>query len=46
MAGGEGVSSGDVSGVGEVELVFFVPWKAVRDKDGKLVHGVGVRAQE
>ena len=42
MAGGEGVSPSDVLGVGEVELVLFVPWKTVRDEDGELVRGVGV----
>ena len=44
VAGGEGVSPSDVSGVREVELVFFVPQEAVWDKDGELVCGVGVGA--
>jgi hypothetical protein len=44
VAGGEGVRPGDVSGVGEVELVLFVPRETVWDEDGELVRGVGVRA--
>jgi hypothetical protein len=40
------VSPSDVSHVSEVELVLFVPRKAVRDKDGELVRGVRVGAQE
>jgi len=44
VAGGEGVRPGDVSGVGEVELVLFVPRETVWDEDGELVSGVGVRA--
>ena len=44
MAGGEGVSLSDVSCMGEVELVLFMPRKAVRDKDGELVCGVRVGA--
>jgi hypothetical protein len=46
VAGSEGVSPGDVPGVGEVELVLFVPRKTVQDEDGKFVRGVWVGAQE
>jgi hypothetical protein len=46
VAGSKGVSLGDVLGMGEVELVLFMPQEVVRDKDGELVCGVGVRAQE
>ena len=44
VAGGEGVGLGDVSGMGEVELVFFVPRKTVWDEDRELVGGVRVGA--
>jgi hypothetical protein len=44
VAGGEGVSPSDVSGMGEIELVFFVPWETVQNEDGELVCGVGVGA--
>jgi hypothetical protein len=44
VAGGKGMSPGDVLGVGEVELVFFVPQKMVWDEDSKLVCGVRVGA--
>ena len=46
MAGSKGVSLGDVLGMGEVELVLFMLQEAVWDKDGELVCGVWVRAQE
>ena len=46
VAGSEGVSPGDVLGMGEVELVLFVPQKMVRDEDGKFVRGVWVGVQE
>ena len=46
VAGSKGVSPSNMSRMGEVELVLFVPRKAVRDKDGELVRGVRVGAQE
>jgi hypothetical protein len=46
MAGGKGMSPSDMSSMGEVELVFFMPQKAVWDKDSELVCGVGVGVQE
>jgi hypothetical protein len=46
VAGGEGVSPGDVSSVSKVELVLFVPRETVWDEDGELVGGVRVGAQE
>jgi hypothetical protein len=44
VVGGEGVGPSDVSGMGVVELVFFVPQETVRDEDGELVCGVGIGA--
>jgi hypothetical protein len=46
VAGSEGVSPGDVSSVGEIEFVFFVPRKTVQDEDGELVRSVQVGMQE